>query len=281
MPKTFSCNVCLQPYETVVESISFEESEHVQMDFMLTPSTMQLDDVEVLALTEKSRKQYVRRFNDLFLGTGRIAKDCTILNPDALQFVVTSESDAFSVFAEEPLRIRNEALGYDVLYHLEAFEFFMGEEDIPEVYFKGTKQYTELPTDNKRQTRKWRARREQVYEGSFRHFLTTLYRNNALKDVYSAGFDVYVFEDEQWQSIKKLDDIVGNESSSYRFLKGDQPLMIESYSGFAKQKVWSDMTFNSPASRFDSTGILLNPYEVTLDGYWSTQRVAVSLPIDY
>ena len=80
---------------------------------------------------------------------GGRADACTVENTEVLQFAVSAESDGFSVYAEEPLRIHNQALGYELVYDLIEFKYIVEEGEVHEVLFKGPRRFTDLETNSK------------------------------------------------------------------------------------------------------------------------------------
>ena len=61
-------------YQTDVQRVVPIGGAPLYLDFRLAQSTVRLDDVEIVGLTDKSRREYIKRFMRLFLGTGSFAK---------------------------------------------------------------------------------------------------------------------------------------------------------------------------------------------------------------
>lgn len=110
---------------------------------------------------------------DGFIGTTQEAFDCTIENTKALKFYYDKKMQALSVSANEPLKIINKALGYQIDYTLESFEYNARSRIL---IFSGYPVFTEIQK-GKRKMRKWEEKRKDCYKGSVMHFMRALYRN--------------------------------------------------------------------------------------------------------
>lgn len=139
---------------------------------------MEIDPIalEAIQVIGKSRKRkskeerrLYKRFEDEFLGRSENAKECTIVNPEVLDFEILDSLDNYKVTAEDMLYIENRALGFRIGYLLEEFRFISGTK-----VNIGSAQFRELEPKSRRQYRRWEEARETAYNGSVLHFLNAL-----------------------------------------------------------------------------------------------------------
>ena len=86
----------------------------------MIPSMDELEEIEVVAdrITKGGDKWlvYFRLFkNDLF-GSSENSNHCVIVNPEGIDFSFQEDENKLTAFASEPLKIRNEAMAYQITY---------------------------------------------------------------------------------------------------------------------------------------------------------------------
>ena len=109
----------------------------------------------------------------------------------------------------------------------------------------------------------------------------TLYNSESAKEVYDAGFTVEIQVEGRWKQMYSLDELVEKGQAGKAFLKGPATLFVNGFSRRSGRTESTTIQFNVGSALFDDTGLLQNPYDVTLSGYWAGLRVATALPIDY
>jgi hypothetical protein len=137
-----------------------------------------LDAVLVRNLEKDGYQKWGKLFIDGFIGTTHEAFDCTIENTKALKFYYNKKTQELSVSANEPLKIINKALGYQIDYTLESFEYNSSSRIL---FFSGYPVFTEIQK-GKRKMRKWQEKRNDCYRGSIMHFMRALYRNKITEE---------------------------------------------------------------------------------------------------
>lgn len=148
-------------------------------NFSLPIVTMQLasSELEPVVVSPFVKSDWVtwgKFFLENFLGTVPEANQCKLKNHKVLEFRDYRKSGKLKVIANEPLIIENRALGYNLRYQLEQFEY----------NFKtGVLLYTGYPlfkpevARNPKQQARWEAARAKTYFGSYLHFMRSIYRN--------------------------------------------------------------------------------------------------------
>lgn len=311
-------NVPFGTYELVFSHVSYEKSifevnvggtGSIVVNGNMQFKTNELSEIEVsssrLVASEDWEKTYTI-FKREFFGESFNARRCSILNPEVLQFYTSDGGKVLYAEAENPLRIRNEALGYMIIYELEYFENF--EERL--VYY-GKVRFEQLPVTNQKQRKLWKSNRRSSYQGSLRHFLKSMVQGNLRRQ----GFRVYKSEnviglsDAQSEKVK-IEDVLDRRSPVEWHLEFPDYLYIE----YLKEKESDQYLFQMAKEleekvllstdnilfltrkpdiqrslvklkeayvNIDANGHIKQPLGVTTTGYWSWERFADILPIEY
>lgn len=271
----------------------------------MTSNGIDLNEVMITAKRGSKWKRNFKRFKQTLLGDDIAASQCTILNPEVLRF--EEEGGTFTASATELLRIDNDYLGYEILFHLESLII---QEDGSRFY-KGMGQFyeKEKTLDNKRQKR-----REKSYLNSTAHFLRSLLESPDAGILQQKGYQVSIalydkgtFLDLAYPAPKdlyKADDIQGLYQLHFsEFLTINHLDILQttegatvSISGAEQQKFGSDRTQSISQTKeatisriykisryllFDQNGNIINKSDVREYNYWAEQRLATTLPIDY
>lgn len=168
-------------YELQTKSLVLEKQDTLKRNFSLEPSPFQGEEVVVEEKYPKRRQRQIRRFREIFLGETRLARFCSIQNPEVLIFMLDDFRGGLHVYTREPLVIINDGLGYKMSVHISRFVWSDEAK-----YFVTRTQYSELvpraPTDRIR----WENNRREAYHGSRKHFLKSLIEGNTWEE----GFQV-------------------------------------------------------------------------------------------
>lgn len=173
---TVSFVVSMIGYETYKQKMTLKDGGKRSLDVSLAPNVYSVKGVTV----EGDRSTWLKRldrFKEEFFGAVPEADDCRLDNPEVLSFKKTRE--AFTAYAKGPLRVINEALGYEVIFHLNRFEVRPNRNTR-----YGTVEFRELEPEDEQQYEAWLEARKRAYVGSFRHFVHALLQ----EEVGSAGF---------------------------------------------------------------------------------------------
>jgi len=159
-------------YETYAEMI---DPKKISGDFVITlnPKPEQLDKVILVPDDPNGWKKWGSLFTDLFIGTNSNSKQCHIENPEVIRLRMNPDN-TLTAFAREPLRIMNYALGYEIRYKLEEFEFDLNTKVIS---YNGYAFFKDLGLSNKNKEIKYEQERKETYQGSLMHFMRTYFIN--------------------------------------------------------------------------------------------------------
>lgn len=156
------------------------------LDVALTPQPIEMQGVTV----EQSRTEWLKRlerFQSSFFGNAPNADACSFINPEVLSF--KEKGGALIAWAEKPLRVRNDALGYELTFYLPRYR---AEPNRRARY--GPVEFDTLAADSDEQRADWRAARLETYQGSYEHFIHALQADTWDEE----GFDIWVSRDVKW-----------------------------------------------------------------------------------
>ncbi|GIV59029.1 MAG: hypothetical protein KatS3mg043_0118 [Rhodothermaceae bacterium] len=295
-------------YVAEAQSVRLAGADTLAFTFRLEPRPVEAGAVEVVALSDRTRRRWFERFRRFFLGVSENASKCEILNPEVLAYeVAEDERERFIVRAQAPLLIENRALGYRLHFVLDEFEL---RERQRFVKYRGRVGFTELTPADEEERKAWARRRRAAYEGSFRHFLTALVRDR----LWDEGF-MLLSEEKARQSLyagvpggRPAPRVSGVEPHEILF-PGDLPFERRlDFPGYlkvvyfrerpaapylkfrefaARRMPTSDdeqisyIALNRPGVLVTTDGIVEDTYAVTKFGYWYFERVAEMLPREY
>jgi len=175
---TYTLIVSMVGYAGAEKKISAQapNSALSNLRLALSPKSIPLKGVTV----EGDRSEWLerlRRFRESFFGNVPNAEECEFVNPEVLAF--EEEGNALVAHAKRPLRFRNEALGYEVTYHLPLYK---ARPNSWKVY--GGVEFDTLMAENEEEREQWAQARRETYSGSLYHFI------DALKASVGSGEDV-------------------------------------------------------------------------------------------
>ncbi|MFT6705491.1 MAG: hypothetical protein ACJATF_000312 [Flavobacteriales bacterium] len=254
--------------------------------------------------TSKWKKNY-RRFKKALLGEGLAASKCKILNPGVLRF--EKKNGKLSVSAIDLLQIDNNYLGYNIQFWLEDLSIKADGSK----FYKGSGQFIDKQDVNNVQKK----RREQVYQNSLAHFLSSLLVSRDKASLKNNGYQISIERYNQGkftkittpdpQDLIKADSILGfyqlhfsdfltikhnnlNDNSAAGFeiaISGAEQQKFGTNSSVStrigEQVAISRLYKISPFLVFDIRGNIINKSAVREYDYWANQRLATTLPIDY
>ncbi|MFD0793424.1 carboxypeptidase-like regulatory domain-containing protein [Mucilaginibacter litoreus] len=293
-PGQYELVVTVLGYATYRQNVLAGSDNMHLADIMLTAKTTELKEVKIQPHDNWLRNY--KLFKDEFLGLSNNAKECRILNPDAVYLTYSSKYRTLTGSSDEFLEIENRALGYKIKYLINKFT-----RDYKEGYFyvEGSALFEPMAGDDGLQKR-WRKNRAKVYEGSSMHFLRSIVTDQAEVNgfkvlrlirkenpMYSGtGNNKYIqtLIDSPLQSneFAKLTDVRGLFALSfpnslyimYTKRKTKQPAIGVYHPDKIPNYEITIVTVSENYGLFDTNGIILNPSGVTFEGEWGKNRVA-------
>jgi len=268
----------------VISYIGFESiylnAVQNNLKISLKPNIISLNEV-LLEPIPFSRKDMLAVFREQFLGQTKAGRNCLILNEEAIQFAYDSQNYKLSAFADEPLKIENKLLGYEVYFNLIDFSVVFSKRSLDEVFmrtsfFSGTSFFQEMKDLNQ----KIEKNREKAYLGSSKHFFKNLNDKKWGKKeflVFERGFvsdptlHFEVIPGENLTLIKLIEKPVTiNGIIALKFRKSLQLLY--------NNKEQSGIVFYTPSFYVDAYGSYSNIDQIIFSGEIAKKRMGDMLP---
>ncbi|MBC8181054.1 carboxypeptidase-like regulatory domain-containing protein, partial [candidate division KSB1 bacterium] len=270
-------------YELETVKVQFTKSTSLKYNIKLTPRVFPGEQVEVVASEAKIWKKNLKIFIKEFIGRTTNAMFCKIINPEVLSFQRDIEKNIFMAEADCLLIVENNALGYRLKIVLDSF-VLKGEL----VSYTFYPLFQQMNSKEKWQNRKWEQRRNETYEGSFKHFLSCLYYNNF---PFADKFEIYrAYRTDQnivvneWKDypvninsllIHRMDDSL--DIKKFRF----NNCLVVKYKKDIFRTLISLLQLSTEFAPFDEYGNVLHPHATLVSDDWAEQRIADTLPLEY
>jgi hypothetical protein len=306
-------------YETTIIEIP-KTSDHNIITIFLKPRTIQLAETTIKAPEKNGWKLYGDVFIEEFIGYSDFAKQCNIQNPEVLQFFYNENEGTLRVYAEKPLIVVNNALGYKIIYWLDHFEKNYTERTL---FFRGFTQFEDLMTEKTRKNRvnRWQKNRISAYNGSIYHFITSLYHNrtenegfqvNPLKKITEKRDSIVVIDGDSITVQREhrydiLYGIINPETLVRTNSEGEKIFAFENHLQiiykneleewlYRNRMSWTIQNYHtgrafpqtSLISLHDVNEIIIfsnghfePTYGILLENYWSYEKLDKLLPLDY
>ena len=296
-------------YENAVYNISeYNGGSRIQKHQMV-PDLQQLQEIEIVSNRITSEfdewMTYYKQFQNDFFGTSENSWHCVITNPEVIDFTYDDAKSKLTAHASEPLNIINEAMAYRITYYLESFE--RTENDLR---YRGQIRFQDdyrLKGFTKREIKK---ERKKGYLGSWNHFKKSLLASRLRKD----GFRVYESRTLDARNLSKLKElsegdlvtfkgnhweldfnnyllvVYSKELESVNFLidgqfasviYGDYLDESSKVVNRAPGKQISMVKLLKGPVRIDLNGQVIDRFAISSFGYWSWERLANLVPINY
>jgi hypothetical protein len=232
----------------------------------LVPKIIELSEINVGAKSlAKKREANLKVFKNIFLGTTDNARYCEILNDSDIKFNYGSDKDTLKVFASKPLIINNRALGYEITYYLDKFEYKRNDKSF---IFQGNVIFKKDLNLNETQRIIIEERRKNAYLGSRMHFFRALW----LDELESSGFTV---KNNFGRNLLTKEIIIQDANhKKYMNYKGSLGICYYSDVPFSHLEIQKDRIYFDKNGYFDSFGIIW-------EGYIAEQKIADMLPLEY
>lgn len=267
-----------------IKSIVLKAGEQLPPRLSLSPKAVGIDEVVVKSKASGKRKQWMRQFENAFLGKSNNRRKVEISNPKVLLF--QEIAGGLSAQAMDYIAIANRALGYQLRFYLDTFHVNRSGE----VIYAGKVFFREIPgAGDEKRVQKARSR---SFRASKTHFFQSLRQEQSGKEPYLLGLAQF-----NQQGAIDYKPIPWEALDLKRGQKADT-LFIENFLAISDRKLAKGEARNpmaSPAKRFatsflrsssgkiiiDQAGNLINVAEIEELGHWTDYRVADLMPINY
>jgi len=148
-------------------------SANTDLAITLKTKADELQSVDVVSYDPEGWEKWGKLFTDLFIGTNPNALICRLMNPEVIQFRMNKDN-TLAVIAKKPLKIENDALGYELLYKLETFEYDFSRRIVS---YSGYALFKDLSVSHPGRAEKYARKREETYDGSLMQFMRAFFMN--------------------------------------------------------------------------------------------------------
>jgi hypothetical protein len=183
-------NINIQKGELIINALGYkykliniENKTITSIVVELEQQAKDLDAVIIKKFEPNGFKKWGKLFTDNFIGNTAEAEECSIENEKVIKFYFDKKTRELEAIANEPIIIKNKALGYVIEYTLESFVYNTKTRILS---YGGYPVFTEMKGNNKK-TKRWQSNRNESYNGSIMHFMRSLYRNK----LETNGFSIY------------------------------------------------------------------------------------------
>ncbi len=303
-PGNFDLVITMMGYKKIVRPVIIPVEKPLRI--VMEPAVLEMEAVTVTGKRQYEWRLLLRRFNRFFLGSTPNARSTRLLNPEVLDLEMNASEGTLTAAVQEPLKVKNEALGYTIIFHMKDF---VSHEHFYCKYL-GEIQFIAMNAPDDQTQKMWEKNRLKTYEGSMAHFLKSVIQGQSRENKFRVyrlsarpGGDNYGFQSEFDPDTLVSAGIVKNQSKilfpkymliDYTGAREPDEYIEDMYGAvrpggrFAtdidrvrrgSQRSWIETHF-SPLTVYE-TGHLSMPYLVTVYGYWAWQRFADLLPFDY
>ena len=278
----------------------------VVLNVVLKENTIQLNEVVIKA--DPNRKHYIELFKDFFIGETPNSEQCKLINPHVLIVDYDNKKRILTVKANEFLILENKALGYNIKYLLEYFEY---DYKTGIVYYAGHPNFEDMKASKARKN-KWQKKRDIAYYGSHQHFFRSLYDNKIKEDGFIINKLVKTPESPPDSSNRRpryintlyraevlTDTLVKQVYDDVKTINYSDVLYVI-YTGEKESRAYTEFSghaINRPLDmpnyqitlinmleapiHFYPNGSPFNPRSTLYEGYWAYEKVGDMVPLDY
>jgi hypothetical protein len=278
----YELNIPNGRFEIVVSIIGYyPESQFIhinygsvrQIDFTLKEKIYLMNQVQIEDQFSDEWYKKLKVFKTYLLGQSDFSSSCKIINEKDILFSGDFKTN-FTAHAYNPLKIRNDALGY--LMECTIVNFEIDNTSMFCTYSIKTR-FSDLANLERTNKVLWMMNRRRAYIGSLRHFLYSAVTKNNLAD-----FEVALVKGTNYKErgtvVKSRGEIMilPNEHSDY-LLTFKRLLRIR----FKYNMDYSLLELSGNDSYVNSNGYLINPLSVIQYGNWANSGLSKLLPLEY
>jgi hypothetical protein len=259
-------------YGTKAMKLSILEPESLYYRIELDPLIYDADKIQIFGDEPRQWKKKLKVFTREFIGLTDNARWCKIINPEVLNLRNDLQANKLIATTDSTLIVLNSALGY--LIQIKMVEFTYDYSDAScryEVYPR----FVELIPADQGEMNQWRDNRLKSYQGSLRHFLALL-----IRDDYFPVFKIFIstYPEDRINIKRAFFNFERALNSNLERISFNDFVVINYYS-FGSRVASSMLRLDQGFGLTDSLGNIYG--HITKLGSWGEDRLAESLPQDY
>lgn len=297
-PGSFQLSVQMIGYAPVTQNIVIKNAP-LKVDLKMLTRSIALNQVTIGK--KRAWKRNFELFKGEFLGQSANGRQCVIVNPQVINF--STKKGALMADADDFLIIENKRLGYRVRYLLTNFSYNYVDGI---VLYHGECSFEDMDGTDE-QKNQWTKNRLETYQGSFTHFLRSVYANNTVENgfiarpLYSYGTIRYdtTTVDTYKVIVKnrpvKFDSLLTPIDTTFTAFRFKQLYVIYDPKNAAKFAAnGTDQKKNivivnkasllrsaTDVTIIDQKGSYTDYRDFFIQGFWAKARVGDQLPVEY
>ena len=284
-------------YETAAKRITTADENDKNIVIELKQKEKSMEEISIKTSNEVKDGwvKYGDFFTENFIGKTTNSKQCFIKNKETLKFYFSKKRNRLKVLAPEPIEIENAALGYTIKYTLDSFTHDYGTLVST---FTGYPLFAAMQSTDTSKLHSWKANRLAAYKGSILHFMRSVYNKNLQEEGFEIQFIVknngtetaipvmnfYGGLNYTKSDSTQLVEINPNQTDMAVLYKNEEPETAYSILNEEAPKKFELSVINIPATQsiaIEQNGFYYDQNDVTINGYWSWEKVADMLPYDF
>ncbi|MES2829717.1 MAG: carboxypeptidase-like regulatory domain-containing protein [Bacteroidota bacterium] len=287
-PGTYQIVINMIGYASIKENVVLQDKA-ISLELALVEKGIVLNEVTIG--NNSQRASQIKTFLKKFLGESDNAKSCSLLNPELLDF--STRQTLLDATTSDFLIIENKNLGYRIKYLLRNFRFNSGTGVTS---YDGESLFENLDGTEDQQA-VWKKNRLFAYQGSFMHYLRSLYLNTTRNE----GFQTHNITTRMEPLVLDpvpldMEQFLFTIDSNFVELKFSQRLYVyydvkktalkdleDSQENIKKimDATGSVMQLYLENAVLDKKGSYVDYRSFLLKGYWSSKRLGDQLPFEY
>ena len=289
-PGTYQLVVNMLGYFSAKQNIIIQQQPVISN---ITLKEKQIALAEVVIGVKSDWEENLQLFTKNFIGESKNAKACKILNAEILNFTNNKSHGILEAQSEDFLVIENKKLGYRIKYLLRNFQY---NRITTTASYDGESIFENLEGSDTEQ-QQWKENRNRAYEGSFMHYLRTVYHNTSQEE----GFITYVVKNNQQplrlnptpvnmeEYILTVDkDFIELSFKKILYVRFDKKKASTPHKPEKKGAITQAMGNDGSVIRLflenaviDSKGSYVDYRSFFVQGFWGRKRIADQLPFEY
>lgn len=225
------------------------------------------------------RAQKMEVFKKQFLGTTKHGKSTVIENEEDIYFTYDPKTKVLEAFADNPLRILNNSLGYKINYQLVKFDCKLypwksKPKAVRNCYYAGLTRFESISNQDK-----IKKKRDAVYDGSRLHFFRSIAANNWKNDDFRLFKKSWEVNPTAFFAVKDTLDLKKITVTTNK----NQPAIVKILAEFdlLRKGDQSKIIFETSTFYVDKFGNNSHSDKIYFSGSMSEQKVGDMLPMDY
>ncbi len=261
-------------YETLYEN----NLKNLKSTYQLKPNPENLDAVDLYA-SPFSREEMLEVFKANFIGKGRPARKCKILNLDDVIVYFVVEENTLYAKSTNPIIIQNDYLGYKIKFDLKDFQVKYTTKTLDIHYLKQS-YYAGFSFFEDINPKKLK-RRQNIYESSLNKFFKSLIEENLDKTKFQVGYKSFLKNPKEIFGVKPLENelfLIYLKSSVIKIFKSKY---IPTKITLKHKSELSTLQFQKTHCRVDQFGNNIDIQNLLLIGDLAESKVAKMLPVNF